>query len=199
MAVKACCIFAITDWNLPKRMPVLFLWLDQSWPRRIVSNFFCFFFSSQRVLSLPLKSKPRKIFHNDSWLLPFLIFLSEIGSFSLLLLVGKQSWIPCNVAVAICSIISIVIGITISMKSWLVLSLSIFIVGNDSKVLLPVTYLVNLHASKEPTAVSQYWVVTLRLVSVVAQKNGGDSTHPICKANGITRTTGMPGGCGSTW
>ncbi len=56
----------------------------------------------------------------------------------------------------------------------------------------------NLWLGSVPIFVSQYVVAILRLVSVFAQKYGGDLTHPICNDDGTTNFTGSPGGCGKT-
>ncbi len=57
--------------------------------------------------------------------------------------------------------------------------------SNAWKVSLPVTYFMNLWLGNEPTGVLQYSVATSRVVSTAVQKNGGNSTHPICNDNGI--------------
>ncbi len=100
---------------------------------------------------------------------------------------------------------SFVVGMTIAMKSLTYTSIRyrihLFVVGvSGSSVTasLPKTWLSNLWIGSVPISVSQYFVAMSRLVSVAAQKYGGDSTHPICNDVGTTILMGSPGGCGKT-
>ncbi len=72
------------------------------------------------------------------------------------------------------------------------------VLGSSVTASLPETWLSNLWIGSVPISVLQYFVAMSRLVSVVAQKYGGDSTHPICNDVGTTILTGSPGGCGKT-
>ena len=57
----------------------------------------------------------------------------------------------------------------------------------------------NLCAGRDATSVSIYSSTMSLAVSDAAQNNGGDSTHPICSAVGMTNIIGYPGGCGRTY
>ncbi len=78
---------------------------------------FCHLVSlSHNVLSIPLTSNPNRVFRVDKLLSLFFILLSKIGSLSSLSSTGKQSWMPCMVAFATCSICSLVVGMNIAIK-----------------------------------------------------------------------------------
>ncbi len=98
-----------------------------------------------------------------------------------------------------------VVGMTIAMKSSTYTSiryrmslLVAGVLGSSPTASLPETRSSNLWIRSVPISVSQYFVAILQLVSVAAQKYGGDSTHPICNDVGRTIFTGSPGGCGKT-
>ncbi len=106
----------MTDWNSSNRMPMLLCLLERINFWRIVRSFCCLFSSSHSVLSVLSKSNPNKVFRVNKLLSPFFILLSKIGSLSLLSSVRKQSWMPCMVTFATCSICSFFVGITIAIK-----------------------------------------------------------------------------------
>ena len=207
MAIKACHSFKIVDSNSGNGMSAPL--------RRAVLIHFCkrrrrksrFVLSSCMVLGpgLPLNSNPNRSCCKACFPSPWHSFLYEIESSVGSLLAGKTSWIPVKTAVATCSSCACDVAMANGIKSstytstkYLSLS-SLFFFGSCCTSAPVMASVMNLWGCRAPTGLSMYWVLTSRAVSDAAQKNGGDSTQPICSDVGTTSCTSFPGSCGNTY